>query len=150
MSTCPGCESAPGAAGAGGVLGAVLLGRALKRYGYGPFLVRAYLVGIVSGVAVIGANIAETTLWQLIVPRHLQGRVGASFNFVIGALGPVAALVAGLLGTTIGLRATLAVSAALIPFSMLCFIRSPLPHLRAVEPAATRDRRTRGPGDMTC
>ncbi len=143
MSTCPGCESAPGAAGAGGVLGAVLLGRALKRYLFSA----AYFV---SGVAVIGANIAETTLWQLIVPRHLQGRVGASFNFVIGALGPVAALVAGLLGTTIGLRATLAVSAALIPFSMLCFIRSPLPHLRAVEPAATRDRRTRGPGDMTC
>jgi MFS family permease len=150
--------------GAGGVLGAVLLGRALQRYGYGPFLMRAYLVAIaavvsipfvgghgitatalfsaatfVSGVAVIGANIAETTLVQLIVPRHLQGRVRASFHFVIGALVPVAALVAGLLGTTIGLRATQAVSAALIPFSMLWFIRSPLPRLRTVEPAAAKD-----------
>jgi MFS family permease len=87
----------------------------------------------VSGVGVIGANITETTLVQLIVPRHLQGRVRASFNFVISALAPVAALIAGLLGTTIGLRATLAVSAALIPFSMLWFIRSPLPRLRTVE-----------------
>lgn len=146
--------------GAGGVLGAVLLGRALQRYGYGPFLVGAYIVGMaaivsipiigghgltatalfsaatfVSGLAVIGTNIAETTLVQLIVPRHLQGRVRASLHFALGGLLPLAALVAGLLGTAIGLRATLAVSAALIPFSMLWFIRSPLPRLRTVEPA---------------
>jgi predicted MFS family arabinose efflux permease len=147
--------------GAGGVLGAVLLGRALQRYGYGPFLVRAYIVGMaatvsipiigghgltatalfsvatfVSGVAVIGTNIAETTLVQLIVPRHLQGRVRASLHFALGGLLPLAALVAGLLGTTIGLRATLAVSASLMPFSMLWFIRSPLPRLRTAEAVA--------------
>ncbi len=85
---------------------------------------------------VIGVNVAETTLVQLTVPRHLQGRVRASYIFAIGALAPVAGLVAGLLGTTIGLRATLIVAAALIPFSMFWFIRSPLLRLRTVEPAA--------------
>lgn len=109
-----------------------------------PFLVRAYVLAIaaevsipiigghgvtatawfsaassVSGVAIVGSNIAETTLVQLIVPHHLQGRVRAGSQFAIAALVPVGALVAGLLGSTIGLRATLAVSAALIPFSML-------------------------------
>ena len=42
----------------------------------------------------------------------------AGFNFAIGALTP---------------------AAALIPFSMLWFVRSPLPHLRTVEPAAAAD-----------
>ena len=145
--------------GAGGVLGATGLGWALRRFGYGKVLTCGYGLAAVSvmaiplvsatgasatllfgalyfvaGVTIISANIAEMTLRQLTVPANMLGRVTASFQFAIGALVPISALVAGYLGTAVGLRTTLSVVAAVIPFSLLWFVGSPVPRLRSVTP----------------
>ncbi|MCM4083102.1 MFS transporter [Paractinoplanes hotanensis] len=146
--------------GVGGLLGAMSLGTLLGKLGYGRLLIFVYILAVVPimaipvvdgpplvagilfgvihfivGFGIVGSNIAEMTLRQLIVPQNILGRVNASFRFLIGGLVPIAALIAGLLGDGIGLRATLVVTAVGIPLSLVWLIASPIPRLRTVEDA---------------
>jgi MFS family permease len=147
--------------GVGGMLSAGTVGRVLSRLGYGPSLVAAYgmaavavfciplvpgsaaestawftLVYLVAGYAIVGANIAMATMRQVASPPSLQGRVNASFRFATSALMPVSALLAGLLGETLGLRPTLFVCAAGLPISVVWVALSPTRKVRAVEELA--------------
>lgn len=151
--------------GVGGVLGALLVGRALRTLGYGRLIFAANCLAVaaivcipfvggsgllptalfcfayfVAGLTIIAGGIAEMTVRQLTVPPHLLGRVMATYQFAIGGLVPVSALVAGLLGEAIGMRATLFLAAATIPCSLLWFVRSPLFHLRSINAGATEDK----------
>ncbi len=144
--------------GVGGLIGAVTMGRLLKVLGYGRLLIVAYLLAVVPivaipfvdgspttaailfgvihfvvGYGIVSSNIAEMTMRQMVIPQHILGRVNASFRFLIGGLVPISALVAGLLGDSIGLRATLFITAVGIPLSLLWLIFSPIPKLRTVQ-----------------
>jgi len=136
--------------GIGGVAAAATLSRAIARFGYGIMLLAGYalaalaILGIplvpgpaalstllftgvyfVAGYGIVAANIAMTTLRQTATPASLQGRVNASFRFAIGALMPVSALLAGLLGERLGLRPTLFITAAGMPISVVWIAFSP-------------------------
>jgi MFS family permease len=85
------------------------------------------------GIQTCGINMMS--LRQGITPDRLQGRMNASFRFVNVCMMMLGSLTAGVLGETIGLRATLLVAAVgmLLPFLRLLF--SPIRDLRE-HPAA--------------
>jgi len=75
-------------------------------------------------------NIGQISVRQAITPHRLQGRVNASMRFLAGGTVPFGALVGGLLGTVIGLRATLLVGAMGVCLSTLPIFFSPVRHLQ--------------------
>jgi MFS family permease len=130
--------------GVGGAIGAVTVGRTRPRLGFGGVLIMGYALGAVAilflplvpgpplisticfsavyavaGYGIVTANITMTTLRQLATPASLQGRMHASFRFAIGALMPFSAAIAGGLGEWLGLRATLFITAAGMPLSVI-------------------------------
>lgn len=86
------------------------------------------------------AQVGMASLRMVLTPNNMQGRVVGSFRGISLGLAPLGALVAGLLGTGIGLRPTLWVYAigVLTPIAVMAF--SPLPRLRELpEPAPDTD-----------
>jgi predicted MFS family arabinose efflux permease len=147
--------------GVGGVAAAATVGRVIARLGYGRTLLAGYalaalaILGIplvpgpattstvvftgvyfMAGYGIVATNIAMTTLRQIATPASLQGRVNASFRFAIGALMPFSALLAGLLGERLGLRATLFITAAGMPISVVWIAFSPTRKVGAAEELA--------------
>lgn len=68
---------------------------------------------------------------QAVAPDRLLGRTSASMQFVAAGIGPLGALLAGLLAESIGVRATLFVAAAGGGLSVLWLVFSPLRTARA-------------------
>jgi len=143
--------------GVGGVLAATTLGRALAWLGYGHLLLAAYATGalaiisvpfvpgpapvaaalfvvvyFVAGCGIVALNIVSMTLRQVATPSALQGRVNASFKFLLCALQPVSAVAAGVLGDRLGLRYTLLIAAAGMPLSVLWIVFSPVRRVRTL------------------
>jgi MFS family permease len=77
-------------------------------------------------------NTAQVSYRQAISPRALLGRMNASVRFLVWGTLPLGALAGGLLGTLIGLRATVAVCAAGIWAASLWVVFSPLFGMRDV------------------
>ena len=118
---------------AGGVLGAIATGPISERIGGA----RATMVGIglnattlliplttagagllffgvgymLIGFGVVLYNVNQVSFRQRLCPDELLGRMNATMRFVVWGVLPVGALVGGVLGTLIGLRPTLWVSA---------------------------------------
>jgi MFS family permease len=115
--------------GVGGVLGAVAAGPIARRFGGA----RATMIGIGVNVGAVfvpltqpragllffgigmffigfGAvvyNINQVSFRQRLCPDRLLGRMNASMRFIVWGVLPIGALIGGVLGTVIGLRATL-------------------------------------------
>ena len=68
--------------------------------------------------------ITNVTLRQRLCPAHLLGRVNATMRFLIMGMFPLGALLGGLLGQVIGVRATLWVSGVLIALSSVPVYRA--------------------------
>lgn len=77
-------------------------------------------------------NVNGVTLRQLLTPQDMQGRVSASTRAIIWGIQPVGALAGGALGVTIGLRATLLLTAMGFFAGFLFAFFSPLRNLRTV------------------
>ncbi len=123
-----------GAGAVGGLIGAVLTGRIVRRIGVGP----AFLVGCVvfpaplllvplagggharwvvlaclflaefgSGFGVMMLDISFGAISAALVPDRLRARVSGSYNVVNYGVRPVGAFLGGVLGSTIGVRETL-------------------------------------------
>jgi predicted MFS family arabinose efflux permease len=141
--------------GVGGVLVAAVVPKLMRELGYGRLLLLACFAAVVGvfgiplvggpwhttlfvavylviGCGVVSVNIVSMTLRQAVTPQHLQGRVMASYKVVVGALMPVSAVLAGLLGDAIGLRATLFVCAFGVPFAVAWLVFSPVLSVRAL------------------
>jgi predicted MFS family arabinose efflux permease len=147
----------------GGLLGAMIATRVSRRLGSGyastalllgagvPGLLvplatpgaGAVLVGIglfLSGMFVVAGNVVRGAWRQRYVPARLMGRVITTTQLVNFGTMPVAGVLAGWLGTQVGVRATIAVMAVVILAASLLVLVSPLRGLRALpEPAASRD-----------
>ena len=152
--------------GVSSLLGALVAGRTARRLGTGPAMVSGVLlmglsmlfVPLAQGATVVAAllllaqqlmgdgaftvyEINQVSLRQAITAERLLGRVNASIRFAgLGAM-LVGALVGGLLGETIGLRATLVVGAGGMSLGALWLLLSPVRSLRAA-PASFVDTST--------
>ncbi|WP_229070154.1 MFS transporter [Actinoplanes sp. DH11] len=73
----------------------------------GPRLALVVLAGVAVGTGVVAANIIKDSFRQTYTPRPLLGRVIAGMQLVNYGAIPLGALLAGLLGTALGLRPTL-------------------------------------------
>lgn len=67
--------------------------------------------GFVSSFTVLLYNITQVTFRQRITPPRLLGRMNASVRFVVWGVMPIAALLSGVLGTWIGVVATMWIAA---------------------------------------
>lgn len=151
-----------GIASIGGLLGATLNARLVKRFGLGATIVGGMLfsaagnllfplagnssflsVGLVIAgwfAGTIGGtiyNINQVSYRQTITPHHLLGRMNASMRFIVWGTIPIGALIGGFLGGTIGLRPTLVVGAIGILLAPLWVYLSPVRSLK--EPPAPMD-----------
>lgn len=148
--------------GVGDLLGAVVAGRLVKRYGVGPTLVTSFalsgavgfLIPLAGGTVLLAVvmlmaaqlvgdmlrtvyEINETTIRQAVTPDRLLGRTNASLQLLAAGVGPLGALAAGGLGQWVGLRATLGIAAMGGLLAVGWLVRSPVRNLR-VRPDETR------------
>ena len=138
--------------GVGGVLGALVAGPLARRIGGA----RATIVGIFTNVGALlipltqpkaglllfgfgmffvsfGAvvyNINQVSFRQRLCPDRLLGRMNATMRFVVWGVLPIGALVGGVLGTVIGLRATLWIGAVGEAVAGVWLLASPMRSMR--------------------
>jgi hypothetical protein len=70
-------------------------------------------------------------LRQAVIPHHLLGRANAGLNFLAHGITPLGALIAGLLGTLIGLRLTWLIGGVGVTLAGLWLVFSPVRGLRS-------------------
>jgi predicted MFS family arabinose efflux permease len=140
-----------GAGGAGALLGALLVGRIVRRFGPGVAAAGSLaLAGIIQfanflpieplslRIAVLAAAqflgdiaiaiylINEVSLRQALVPDHLLGRATASIQTMVAGVGLAGALVAGVLGSAFGPQYTLMIATVGIMLAPLWLLFSPV------------------------
>jgi MFS family permease len=141
--------------GLGALIGAALARPLAQRLGQGPALVLASAVmglfGFLTPLAggprwlvilclllpqLIGDlfrasfEISALSLRQVLIPVHLLGRVGASVSFLVGGVGTLGLLAGGALGSAIGVRPAIWVSALGGAAATLLLVFSPVAALR--------------------
>lgn len=148
------------AGGPGAIIGSLVAGRVSETFGVGPTigmmqvltgvarmaLPLAALVGppmvvLALGEFVLGTvrsvlNINGVSLRQRVTPDHQQGRMNASIRFIMWAAVPVGSLLAGWLGTAIGLVPTLWIGVVGTFGASLWIFASPLARARDQEELA--------------
>jgi MFS family permease len=146
----------------GGLLGASLTARLSRLIGEGTIIpISAIMFGVavlmlaavplvpdaafwillvsefVLSFSVLVYNIAQVTFRQRICPPRLLGRMNASIRFIVWGVMPIAALLSGILASTIGVVPTMWIGAAgaLLPAAWVVF--SPLLGMRELPRAAS-------------
>ncbi|WP_199433383.1 MFS transporter [Qaidamihabitans albus] len=143
------------AAGGGGVLGAVTAGWWMRLAGQAravwlvplvtfpaqflvPLSAPGWRVGLaVAALALVGYggvvyNVAQVSYRQAICPDRLLGRMNASVRTLVWGVLPLGSLLGGVLGESIGVHATVWVTAAAMAGSPLWVLCSPLRRMRDV------------------
>jgi MFS family permease len=77
-------------------------------------------------------SIAEVSLRQAIIPNAFLGRVNASMQFLTQGVGPAAAILAGIVGTVIGLRLTIFIGVLGVIFAGVWLLISPVRRVRSL------------------
>jgi MFS family permease len=139
--------------GVGAVVGAVIAPWLARRFGVGkailysiafcalgPVLIAAAIGTLapamlalgfgIQGGAGVAYNINQVSVRQAICPRRLQGRMNASVRFLVWGTLPIGGFLGGVLGSVIGLRPTLWVSAVGQAAAFLWLLPSPIPAMR--------------------
>jgi hypothetical protein len=98
-----------------------------------PLLVLSSLLGNFGWVLY---NVNETSVRQAITPMALQGRMNATFRFLVSGMLPLGALAGGALGEVLGLRATITLAAVGSLLSGLWVVCSPVRNLARLPEAA--------------
>ena len=139
------------AGGVSALLGAFVAERAARRIGIGRAIgwslfgygVTGLLIPLAQGPAIVALSILfvaqfasdifveiylinEISLRQSIIPSHLLGRANASIQFLTGGVGPIGALLAGVLGTFIGIRITILIGVLGVILAGFCLLLSPV------------------------
>jgi MFS family permease len=99
-------------------------------------------IGVWMGIVVY--NITQVSFRQGLCPPELLGRMNATMRFLVWGTMPLGAVIGGVLGSTIGVRATLLVVAVGESMAFLPVLKSPLRRMR--ELPSYQDRI---PGDET-
>lgn len=140
----------------GGLLGASVTPRLIKLVGEGPLVVlSAVLSGAVqfliplawyiprefsliplsiqafmTSLLALTYNITQVTARQRLCPEHLLGRMNASIRFMVWGSMPIGALIAGVLGTYLGVLPTIWIGTTLGFFAAAFVLFSPLRTMR--------------------
>ena len=137
----------------GGLVGSLLAARVAARLGQGPaiwvailvagptglvapFLQRNWTIGLlvvaqlVFWVSTVVYNVTQVSFRQAVCPPHLLGRMNATIRFLVWGVLPLGGLLGGVLGTTIGVRATLLIAGVGGFLPVLPVLFSPLRRLR--------------------
>ena len=147
----------------GALLGALLSNWVVRKIGPGPTIIAASALSGLSGLLVLLAhgdmiwialvlilsevclgitnvvyNVNQLSLRQSVTPNHLLGRMNASMRFLIWGALPLGGLMAGVLGSTIGVPATLAVGIIGKSCAFLWILISPVRKLKQ-QPALASD-----------
>jgi MFS family permease len=138
---------------AGGTLGSVLAARLSRRFGTARVLIaeivlegittvalgltgNAWLAGallVALGFQVLVWNVVSASLRQSLLPDQLIGRVVSAYHFISMGTGPLGALLGGVLGRMLGLRAPfLLTGLVLVP---MAFLALPVVNTRTVQAA---------------
>jgi MFS family permease len=140
-----------GIGSSGGLLGAVTAGPLSRRFGagrviatgavvfpgamafvllaHGPLLLRAAALAVgmfVATFAVMLFDVPLNSLQAAVTHDHMRSRVAGAFSSINYGVRPLGAVVGGFLGTWIGVRETLLVSAAGGLLAVLWLVRSPI------------------------
>jgi MFS family permease len=119
---------------AGGSVGGLVAGRLSRRFGPGRLLIAATLlhpagvlgIGVASNAWLVGAllallglgalvwNVVTVSLRQQLVPDQLFGRVNSVYKLLAMGTVPLGALLGGVLGRTLGLRAPFLAGGAIL------------------------------------
>ncbi|WP_231955726.1 MFS transporter [Occultella aeris] len=91
--------------------------------------------GFIGSFTVLLYNITQVTFRQRITPPRLLGRMNASVRFCVWGVMPIAALLAGALGTWVGVVATMWIGAAGQLLSALCVVIGPFWTMRQLPDA---------------
>ncbi|WP_020387209.1 MFS transporter [Kribbella catacumbae] len=108
----------------------------------GPVWMRAGILAaaeFVGAFAVMCFDVPLNSLQAAVIHDHMRSRVAGAFSSINYGVRPLGALVGGLLGTWLGVRETLLISAAGGLFAVLWLVRSPIIHthdLAGLEPPA--------------
>ena len=149
-----------GAGAVGGVLGAFLTGRIVRRIGVGPacilgcvlfpvplvlvplaggprwlVLTCLFLAEFGSGFGVMLLDISYGSISAALIPHRLRARVSGSFNLVNYGSRPVGAFVGGVLGSAIGVRETLWIATVGAIAGFVWLLPSPLPAMHELPEA---------------
>jgi MFS family permease len=139
--------------GVGGIVGAIFAGPITRRIGQArsiwlvplltwPFQLLLPLAEpgwrivlfpvplLITGFGIIVYNVAQISYRQAVCPDRLLGRMNASVRFIVWGMLPLGGLLGGVLGETIGIRATLWFAVAGEAASLLWVVFSPLRKLR--------------------
>jgi MFS family permease len=144
-----------GAGAVGGLVGVFVTGRVVRAIGIGPTvllgfvafpaplvlvplaggpkpLVLAALFGaeFLSGIGLMLLDIGSGSLQAALIPDALRSRVSGAFRMVNYGVRPLGALAGGLLGGSLGVRATLGVAAVGGVLGVLWVLPSPVPGMR--------------------
>lgn len=76
--------------------------------------------------------IAEVSLRQAIIPNAFLGRISATMQFLARGPAPIAAIIAGILGTLIGLRLTILIGVLGVIFAGVLLLLSPVRRVRSL------------------
>lgn len=93
--------------------------------------------GMVANFNALAYNITQVTFRQRMTPTHLLGRMNASVRFFVWGVMPVAALLAGWVGSAIGIVPTLWIGVAGCLLSALPVVLGPFWRLRDISAMAS-------------
>jgi MFS family permease len=87
------------------------------------------LSGFMGGFCGVGWNINQVSLRQAITPPRMQGKMNATMRFIVWGTIPAGAIIGGVLGSLIGLQATIVVGALGGLIAFLPVALSPVRHI---------------------
>jgi MFS family permease len=100
-----------------------------------PGLLAAPLLGaafFVRGIGVTGCNVHVNAIRQTITPDRMRGRTNAAYRLLASGVVPLGALLGGLLGTTLGVRTTLAIATVCLLGTSMFLVFSPVRRVRTL------------------
>jgi MFS family permease len=145
--------------GLGAVVAAVVAMRVVRRLGVGTSIIVSILIGglpfvslyfvdqslafavtvatfFVASLTGVVYNVAQVSYRQALVPLELQGRMNASMRVLVWGPIPVGALLGGAMGTLLGVRTTILLTAIGTSLAFLWVLFSPV---RSVKEIPTRE-----------
>lgn len=90
------------------------------------------LIQLVGDAGLVIYAINEVSLRQTVVPDSFIGRANATMHVIVSVMGPVGALLAGILSERIGIRPVLLIGALGVLLSTAWLIFSPIRHLKSI------------------